>query len=249
MQLDNKVVVVTGAESGIGREIALSCAEAGANLVLSGLSEDGLQETAAALRSRTGLVPLVQLADITDPQAITVMLDEAGIHFGKVDAVVANAGIMTPQKPLIEVSADEWHRSISVNLTGTFNTVQAAARLLIKQGAGGSILATGSSTAIRGMSGLSAYVSAKAGIHGLMRILALELAAHRIRVNTLVPGTTATALAQSIPGHLERAAQALPLGEAVSPRELGRYVAFALSDALPHMTGSLLTVDSGRIIA
>ncbi|MNL64054.1 3-alpha-(or 20-beta)-hydroxysteroid dehydrogenase [compost metagenome] len=99
------------------------------------------------------------------------------------------------------------------------------------------------------MPGLMAYVAAKAGIHGMMRLLALELAPHRIRVNTLVPGTTATALAQSNPGHIERAAASLPMGEVAEPSELGRYVAFAISDALPHMTGAQLTVDSGRSIA
>ncbi|PSS60597.1 hypothetical protein C6558_31945 [Ensifer sp. NM-2] len=246
MRIDGKVVVVTGAESGIGRAIAESCAQEGASLVLAGLSRQGLEETADRIKvSRTLVAPI----DICDRQAVTGMIAGALAHFGRLDGVVANAGIALAKRPILETPDEDWDKTISVNLTGTYNTVVAAARALVAQGSGGSIIATGSSTALRGMAGLTPYVAAKAGVHGLMRQLALELSPHRIRVNTLVPGTTATPLARSLPGHLEAAVQALPLGSAVEPEELGRYVAFALSDAMPHMTGALLSVDSGRTIA
>lgn len=246
MRIDGKVVIVTGAESGIGRAIAESCAREGASLVLAGLSRQGLEETGQEIGADRALVVPV---DICDRPAVAKMIADALAHFGRLDAVVANAGIALPKRPVLETPDEDWDRTISVNLTGTYNTVLAAARALVAQGAGGSILATGSSTALRGMAGLTPYVAAKAGVHGLLRQLALELAPHRIRVNTLVPGTTATPLALSLPGHLEAAAQALPLGSVVAPEELGRYVAFALSDAMPHMTGALLCVDSGRTIA
>lgn len=246
MRIDGKVVIVTGAESGIGRAIAESCAREGASLVLAGLSRQGLEETGQEIGADRALVVPV---DICDRPAVAKMIADALAHFGRLDAVVANAGIALPKRPVLETPDEDWDRTISVNLTGTYNTVLAAARALVAQGAGGSILATGSSTALRGMAGLTPYVAAKAGVHGLLRQLALELAPHRIRVNTLVPGTTATPLALSLPGHLEAAAQALPLGSVVTPEELGRYVAFALSDAMPHMTGALLCVDSGRTIA
>lgn len=246
MRIDGKVVIVTGAESGIGRAIAESCAREGASLVLAGLSRQGLEETGQEIGADRALVVPV---DICDRPAVAKMIADALAHFGRLDAVVANAGIALPKRPFLETPDEDWDRTISVNLTGTYNTVLAAARALVAQGAGGSILATGSSTALRGMAGLTPYAAAKAGVHGLLRQLALELAPHRIRVNTLVPGTTATPLALSLPGHLEAAAQALPLGSVVTPEELGRYVAFALSDAMPHMTGALLCVDSGRTIA
>ena len=250
MRIDGKVVVVTGADGGIGREIALCSAESGAQLVLSGLSAEGLIATKKAIASLPDAQEAMCLpVDITDRDAVNAVLDSAQRAFGRIDAVVANAGIITPQKSALDITEQEWQQTINVNLTGTFNTVQAAARLLVAQGHGGTIIATGSSTAVRVMPGFLPYVTAKAGIHGMMRLLALELAPHRIRVNTLVPGTTATPLAQSIPGHLEKAASALPMGEVVEPKELGRYVAFVISDALPHMTGAQLTVDSGRSIA
>lgn len=246
MRIDGKVVIVTGAESGIGRAIAESCALEGALLVLAGLSQAGLAETAQSIGADKALTVPV---DICDRPAVADMVERSFRRFGRLDAVVANAGIALPRTSILDLAEADWDRMISVNLTGTYNTVVAAARALVAQGEGGSIIATGSSTALRGMTGLTPYVAAKAGVHGLMRQLALELSPHRIRVNTLVPGTTATPLARALPGHLEAAAQALPLGSVVEPEELGRYVAFALSDAMPHMTGALLTVDSGRTIA
>ena len=246
MRIDGRIVVVTGAESGIGRAISLACAAQGARLALVGLDVRGLEETAALAE---GAQCLVQPVDICDRAAVAALFDRVEEEFGGLDAAVANAGVALPKTPVLELDDAAWDKVVAVNLTGTYNTVIAAARRLVEQGKGGSIIATGSSTALRGMEGLTPYVAAKAGVHGLMRQLALELAPHRIRVNTLVPGTTATALARAMPGHLEAAASALPMGEPVEPEELGRYVAFALSDAMPHMTGSMLCVDSGRVIA
>ena len=246
MRLDGKVVVVTGAESGIGRAIAKACAIQGASVVLSGLNTEGLSQSAAGMADgRTTICPV----DIRLRASVDELFRHAMDHFGRIDAVVANAGVAPPKKPALEVTDEEWNSSISVNLTGTYNTVTAAGRILVAQGKGGSIIATGSSTAVRAMPGLLAYSAAKAGLHGLMRQLALELAPYKIRVNTLVPGTAATELARAMPGHLEHAATVLPMGEVVEPDELGRYVAFAISDAVPHMTGAMLSVDSGRTIA
>lgn len=246
MRLDEKVVVVTGAESGIGRAIALACAEQGARLMLAGLDAEGLAQTAAlAGMAETACQP----TDICARDQMAGLISETLARFGRLDAMVANAGVALPKTPVLELDDAQWDRVVAVNLTGTWNTVIAAARALVAQGEGGSIIATGSSTALRSMAGLTPYTAAKAGVHGLMRQMALELAPYRIRVNTLVPGTTATPLARALPGHLEAAAAALPMGAPVQPEELGRYVAFVVSDAAPHMTGALLRVDSGRTVA
>lgn len=246
MRLDGKVVVVTGAESGIGRAIALACAEQGAHLMLAGLDADGLAQTGALAGSAK---VAWQVTDICARPQVADLISGTVRRFGRLDAMVANAGVALARTAVLDLDDAEWDRVVAVNLTGTYNTVIAAARALVAQDQGGAIIATGSSTALRAMAGLTPYTAAKAGVHGLMRQLALELAPHRIRVNTLVPGTTATPLAKALPGHLEAAALALPMGAPVEPEELGRYVAFALSDAMPHMTGSLLTLDSGRTVA
>lgn len=245
MRIDGKVVIVTGAESGIGRAIALACAEQGAWLVLAGLDAAGLHETAARTDAKS---TMVQVTDICDRAQVAALIAGAQARFGRLDAVVANAGIALPKTPLLELDDAQWDRVVAVNLTGTYNTVIAAARALVAQGQGGSIIATGSSTAVRAMAGLTPYTAAKSGVHGLMRQMALELAPQGIRVNTLVPGTTATPLARALPGHLDAARSALPMGAPVEPEELARYVAFALSDAMPHMTGAELRVDSGRMV-
>ena len=247
MGLSGKVVAVTGAESGIGRAIALECARQRASVALIGLVEEGLAETQDAIVEFGGSAVTAK-ADIRRDDEVREAFERTLAVFGHLDAVVANAGIATPPCPAIDVPAEDWRRVVDVNLTGTFLTVTHAARILVGRGRGGSIVATGSSTALKAMPGLSAYSAAKAGVHALMQALALELGPHRIRVNTLVPGTTATPLTRTIPGHLERVARDLPLGEVVEPEELARYVAFVLGDALPHITGSLLKVDSGRTV-
>lgn len=151
------------------------------------------------------------------------------------------------ESSLAESDLDAWKQIVETNLTGTFITLRAAARILIDQGEGGSLIATGSSTAIRPATVAPlAYMASKAGVHQLMRALTLEMAEHNIRVNTLVPGGTATPLVLAIPNYAERAFATVPMKALVEPDELGAIVAFALSDQAPHMTGTLLKVDAGR---
>lgn len=246
-QLSGKVVVVTGAESGIGRAIALSCAKAGARIVASGLVEGALLETVARIRASGGEAHGF-VCDVRDAARVALLFKEALVRFGRLDAAVANAGLIGQQEALVTASPDAFRAMIETNLVGTFLTVQAAARVLIEQGEGGSILATGSSSVLRPAPRLAAYAASKGGVHAMMQAIAVELAPQRIRVNTLVPGTTATDATRALPGYLERVAAQLPLGEVVTVEEVGEYAAFALSDACPHLTGSLLKVDSGRTI-
>ncbi|WP_170181759.1 SDR family NAD(P)-dependent oxidoreductase [Phreatobacter stygius] len=247
MNLSGKVVVVTGAESGIGKAVALAASAAGADVVIAGIATEKLEDTAGEI-TRTGGRVVAVATDIRDAVAIARLFDAAEARFGRIDAAVANAGILGARKPIGEVTLADWQEVLAVNLTGTFNTVMEAARRLIAQGGGGSIIATGSSSALKPVTGLLPYVASKGGVHALMHALALELAPWRIRVNTLVPGTTATEATRAMPGYLDQVAQALPLGQVVEPEELARYVVFALSDAVPHLTGALLKLDSGRTL-
>lgn len=246
--LSRKTVVVTGAESGIGQAIALACVEAGADVCAAGLNADGLKETVAQAKADQGGSIVDCRVDICNADEVGALFKFVTERLGQLDAVVANAGIIA-LCPFEELTPDEWQRMISVNLTGTFLTLWHAARILIKQGRGGSLIATGSSTAVRPVPKCAAYIASKGGIHAMMAALALELGPHKIRVNTLVPGQTATAPLRAIDGYLENAAKVLPLQEVAEPEELARFVAFALSDGVPHMTGTLLKIDSGRTVA
>jgi len=248
IDLRNKSIVVTGAESGIGRAIALQCASLGAKVCAAGYDVAGLKETLSLADLSSGGQIVEFQVDIRQPSAIEAMFDFTCDRFGELTGVVANAGIIS-LAPFEELSLAEWDRMIGVNLTGTFQTLWYATKILIKQGRGGSLIATGSSTAVRVIPNAVAYVASKGGVHAMMEALALELGKHRIRVNTLVPGQTATAPLRAIPGYLEKAASVLPLQEVTEPEELGWLVAFALSDLTPHMTGSHLKIDSGRTIS
>jgi NAD(P)-dependent dehydrogenase (short-subunit alcohol dehydrogenase family) len=247
--LAGKTIVVTGAESGIGREIALECARQGANVTIAGIQEYLIEEVVIEIGQLGQGSALGVRTDVSVEADVKAMFRQTLDQFEKLDGVVANAGISGPAQATIEISLAEWERMIAVNLTGVFLTCREAAEILIRQGRGGSIIGTGSSAAVRMLSGRIPYIAAKSGVHGMMNALALELAPHKIRVNTLIPGTTATPLVKSIPGHIEATLKTVPMGEIVEPEEIARYVAFVLSDAVPHLTGSQLKVDSGRTVA
>lgn len=249
ISLDGKVVVVTGAESGIGRSIALACASAGAAICAAGLVTERLAETAEMVKALGQPRVIAVTADIADEAQVARMIDATDAAFGRIDAVVANAGIVVVGGPAHETPLEQWRRALDVNLTGTFLTVATGARYLIRQGQGGSILATGSSTAIRSFPNAAAYIASKGGVHALMQAMTLELGPHGIRVNTIVPGQTNTPPIKAMEGYREKVEPGLPLRQIAEPDEMGRLVAFAISDAAPHMTGTHLKIDSGRTLA
>ena len=247
--LTGKVFVVTGGESGIGQAIALRAARDGANVVVGGLQEDGLNETVAAMSNYAGDGMAIR-TDVTEPDQVQAMIDAAVERFGRLDGAVANAGAFVKQTPFAEMELDDWNRLVAVNLTGVFLTLQSTLKVLLAQGEGGSLLATGSSTAIRPIPGMVPYTASKGGVHQLMRALAIELAEHKIRCNTIVPGVTRTqALMVGGPEYASRGLKYVPMDELVEPEEHAALASFALSDEAPHMTGTLLKIDAGRTSA
>ncbi|MBO21087.1 MAG: hypothetical protein CMM26_01715 [Rhodospirillaceae bacterium] len=244
-RLAGKVVAITGAESGLGRAMALRAASDGALIAAAGLDGGGLEETVASMSNLEGDGVAIP-TDVTNPDQVSALVDGAVAKFGRFDAMIANAGAFVDWTDFQDWDHADWHRVLSVNLTGVFMTLQAAARVLIAQDEGGSLLATGSSTALRPGPKLIPYVASKGGVHQMMRALAVELAPHRIRVNTIVPGMARTPPVEGVEGYIEAGLKAVPMGEIVEPEEVAALVAFALSDEAPHMTGTLLKVDAGR---
>jgi NAD(P)-dependent dehydrogenase (short-subunit alcohol dehydrogenase family) len=248
--LSGKVVLVTGAETGIGRAIALRAAADGACVTAAGINREGLDETVKLAREAGAGERFLDLdVDVRDPAQVQKMVDDTVAEFGRLDAAVANAGVMIQRRPFVESTHEEWHHVLSVNLHGTFHTLQAVTRVLRRQGEGGDLLVTTSSNAVRPGPQASSYVASKGAIHQMVRALAVELAPEKIRVNAIVPGLTLTPGTINRPGHIERGLPGVPMGEITMPEEIAALVAFALSGEAPHMTGTDLKIDGGRTSA
>jgi NAD(P)-dependent dehydrogenase (short-subunit alcohol dehydrogenase family) len=244
-----RVALVTGASSGIGRATALRLAREGAAVALVALPGNDL-ETAAAECRATGSAALAVPTDVADPHQVTAAFDRAA-PLGPVDAVFSNAGISIVG-PAISLSDDDWLRQLHVNLSGSFYVVREAARRMMPRG-GGAIVVTGSELGLLGQTGYVGYTATKGGVLAMTRAFAAELAVHGIRVNSISPGTTETPMliaefdTAPDPGR-ERAENesTIPMGRFGQPGDIAAAVAFLLSDEAGYITGTNLVVDGGR---
>ena len=187
------------------------------------------------------------VADVSDPEAIAGAIDELVRELGALDVAYANAGILVPPGPLDALDLDTWNRVLAVDLTGVVLTFRAAVPHIGRDG--GVLLATGSSLAVKPGVGLLAYVAAKAGVHAIVRSLALELAPRNIRANVIAPGLTETSMTLGIEGHIERGLPAVPLGALVQPEEVAALAVHLMTDESRSITGGVFTVDGGRSAA
>jgi NAD(P)-dependent dehydrogenase (short-subunit alcohol dehydrogenase family) len=237
-RLDGKIAVVTGASSGIGRAVARRFVAEGADVF-------GLDRAPGA--AVEGSIAIA--ADISQEDSVAAAFERVTREAGRVDVVVANAGIQLfgGDAPLAELDLDIWRRTIDVNLTGTFLTLKYAIRAMA--GRGGSVIVTGSPTGLTGIGrGFSAYSASKAGVHGLVRVAAADYAGAGIRVNTVVPGFTATPLVSSIsddPHGLSELVQRVPLGRPGEVADVEGIMVYLASDESAYATGSLFVVDGG----
>jgi NAD(P)-dependent dehydrogenase (short-subunit alcohol dehydrogenase family) len=241
-RLAGRAVLITGAESGIGRATALRAAAEGANIGAIGLDGDGLDALArdvGALGRRT----TARRADVSDAAALTAAVDAIAGELGPLHVVHANAGILVPATPLQDLDLDQWERVLAVDLTGVVLTFRAALPHLTE---GGLLLATGSSLAIRPGTGPLPYIAAKAAVHAVARSLALELAPRGIRVNVVAPGLAETPMTVGIPGHIARGLPAVPLGRPVDVGDVAALAVHLMTDEARSVTGSVFTIDGGR---
>jgi NAD(P)-dependent dehydrogenase (short-subunit alcohol dehydrogenase family) len=247
--LSGRVALVTGAQQGIGRAAALALAEAGADVVVNWLDDPAAGEEVAAAVRGVGRSALLVQADVSDVRQSGEMIQKTVACFGRLDILVNNAGIF-PRVPFLDMTEALWDSVLSVNLKGAAFCSQAAARAMVEANAGGAIVNM-TSQALRGSPRGAHYSSSKAGLLGLTRTMALELAPHRIRVNAIAPGLIDTA--QPRGGYSEEGlaglVAAIPLGRFGRSTEVADAIVFLCSDASSFMTGELLHVNGGAYMA
>jgi NAD(P)-dependent dehydrogenase (short-subunit alcohol dehydrogenase family) len=252
----DKVAVVTGAAGGLGYGIAEALGENGARVVMVDIQGDRLDAAAAALQSKQCRVEPIVL-DIGDVTRVRPAIDEVVRRYGRLDVMFANAGVSAgpgfgaPEGRIENVAFDAWERSMRVNLTGTFATVQAAAAHMKPQGQG-SIVVTASIAAVK-TSPLPAYAyhAAKAAVAHLVRLAALELGPHNVRVNGIAPGPFITNIANGRmhdPEAARKFAATVPLGRLAEVDEIKGLALLLASPASSYMTGAVIPIDGGTAV-
>lgn len=247
MRLDGKVVMVTGAGSGIGRAVAIAAAEAGADCVPCEMPEriGDLDEVCDAVREAGGRALPVPLK-LPDATSIAEAVDRAVSEMGRVDVLVNNAGVNVPKEAL-DVTEEDWDVVLDVNLKGVFFMSQAVARRM-KEAGGGRIVNMASQNGVIGYYKRAAYCSSKAGVVNLTRVLALEWAPYGINVNAVGPTFILTPLTQSTfddPAMRADLLKRIPLGRVGTPEDVVGAVVFLASPAADLITGHTLLVDGG----
>ena len=250
--LTGKVAVVTGASQGIGRAIALGLAKAGADVVLAkypGPRQDEIESVRREVEA-AGRRAIVVSTDVSKVSDVTAMIDRAREEFGHVDILVNNAG-WTGTGPALDVTEDEYDRTMAASMKSVFFACQAAARVMIPQG-GGRIINIGSNFGVVAFQGRAVYAAAKAGVHHLCRALSLEWAKDNVVVNGVAPCITETDSRKVIlerPGYKEWATGTmLPIGRWAQPDDLVGAVLFLSSDLSSMVVGHVLKVDGGWTI-
>ena len=250
MRLEGKVALVTGAQQGIGRAIALALARDGADVGINYLDDPGAAEAVAAEARALGRRAVVVPADVARATDVDAMLATVSRTLGVPDVLVNNAGIF-PRVAFLDMSEREWDHVLAVNLKGSFLAAQAAARAMVAGGRRGAIVSL-SSVAIRGVPLGVHYAASKAGLVGLTRAMALALAPHGIRVNAVAPGLTDTAQPRygNTDAELLSIARAtIPLGgRMVEPSEIASVVTFLASEEARFVTGQLVHVNGGSFM-
>jgi NAD(P)-dependent dehydrogenase (short-subunit alcohol dehydrogenase family) len=247
--LEDKIAIVTGASQGIGRTLALSLAHAGADIALVSRTRSDLEPVAAEVEA-AGRKALVIPADIQDVSQIRKLVDEVHTIFGKIDILINNAA-WTATVDALEATEEQWDQTLDTSLKAVFFVCQAVAKIMIKQGRG-KIVNIGSTLGRTAFAQRSVYGAAKAGVHHLTRVLALEWAAKGIGVNCVAPCITETPTRRELferPGYREWATgQMLPIGRWAQPEDLIGATLFLCSSLSDMVVGHVLMVDGGWTI-
>jgi len=246
-RLDDKVALITGAGTGLGRQFAIVLAEAGAKVALAARRREKLNETAGIIRSNGGEAVCLEL-DVTDKLSVTNCVRETQSELGVPDVLVNNAGIAR-QAFLTDMSEEDWDDVVDTNLKGVFMMAQATGNAMIEARKPGSIINIASILGLRVSKSLASYIAAKSGVVQLTKAMALEWSKHSIRVNALAPGYFITEMnAAQFDAEMQKKLQyVLPMGRVGEMEEISGPLLLLASDAGSYMTGSIITVDGGHV--
>jgi 3-oxoacyl-[acyl-carrier protein] reductase len=246
-RLEDKVAIVTGGASGLGKTFCLALAQEGAKLVVADIKEKEAEQTASEIQARGGRAISIK-TDVTSEAATLAMAKEAIKQFSKIDILVNNAALVfgITRKPFTEIPPDEWDRLMTVNLKGPFLCSRAVFPQMKKQGKGKIINLT-SETAFTGSRHMVHYVTSKGGIVSFTKSLAVEVGQYGIRVNAIGPGFTDSEASRSLIDDISNYDTKLtPLGRLEVPEDLAGALIFLASDDSDFITGQTLVVDGGR---
>jgi glucose 1-dehydrogenase len=249
MKLQNKVAIVTGAATGIGKAIATAMANEGAAVVIDYVGDPAIANAVAQSIQGAGGKSLAIAADVSNPDQVNQLFQKTVESFGRLDILVNNAGLEY-KHPFTEFPFDHWQKVIAVDLTGPFLCAQAAAKVMIYQGDGGRIINISSVHEDLPMPTNAPYCAAKGGLRMLMRTIAVELAPHKITVNNIAPGAIYTPIDADIESNPEvegKLMAEIPLGRWGKPEEIAAMAVFLASDSAAYCTGSTFFVDGGMI--
>ncbi len=246
MRLENKVVIITGAGSGIGRETAFLFAKEGAKVIATDVDEKAGSETVEEITKNGGDAFFAQL-DITNREQSKQVVGDALDRYGKIDVLINNAGII--QDALVsKMTEEQWDKVIDVNLKGPFNCIQAVVEAMMEHGTG-EIINVSSIVGLYGNIGQTNYAASKAGIIGITKTLAKELGRKGIRVNAVAPGFIYTPMTAKVPEKiLEMMKEKTPLKRLGQPDDVGYALLYLASDEANFVNGAVISVDGGLLV-
>lgn len=246
MNLSTRVAIVTGSGQGIGREIALTLAEHGASVVVNDINITSAKEVTAGIGAKNGK-SIAVTADVTVPEEVSRLVDQTLSSFGRIDILVNNAGI-NRDALLSRMSDADWDQVLSTNLKGAFLCTRAVLRHMIRQ-RWGRIINIASVVGLIGNPGQANYASAKAGLIGLTKTIAREVASRGITANAIAPGFIETGMTKRLSENLKQEyLKQIPIGYFGSPDDVAHAVSFLASEEAHYITGQVLNVDGGMVM-